>query len=48
MATPKIAFIAADSTEAKEAEAALVARYGLPIYPATRQGLLQAMGRFLT
>ena len=28
MAAPKIAFIAADSAEAKEAEAALNARYG--------------------
>ena len=28
MAAPKIAFIAADSAEAKEAETALVARYG--------------------
>ncbi|MGH6927608.1 MAG: NAD(+)/NADH kinase, partial [Dongiaceae bacterium] len=29
MAAPKIAFIAADSAEAKEAEAALTARYGV-------------------
>jgi hypothetical protein len=45
---PMVAWMELREPRSWDESTALVARHGLPIYPATRQGLLQAMGRFLT
>jgi hypothetical protein len=45
---PMVAWMELREPRSWDESTALVARYSLPIYPATRQGLLQALGRFLT
>ncbi len=45
---PQVAWMELRERRAWDESAALPARYGLPIYPANRDGLVRALGRFAT
>ncbi len=44
---PFVAWMDLRESRAWDASTALVARFGLPVYPASREGLLKVMGRFV-